>query len=68
MSATTERPKDDYLLNHRFEMFAELEFDADQALELAEAKDSTGFALYWGDVKKALDQGASHKQAFAIFS
>lgn len=46
----------------RAEGFSSLGFGHDDAFVLAHTKKSDGFYLYWGDVKKALDAGATHEQ------
>lgn len=64
---TSTATGDDYLTGHRAGNYLELGFDVESAFGLAKAKDSKGFFIYHGSVKKMLDQGASHQQVVAIF-
>ena len=59
---------EDTLTLHRAERFLDIGFDEDSSFALAESKGKDGFPLYWGDIKKVLDQGATHDQAVAIFA
>lgn len=52
---------------HRAGNYVELGFGVEDAFGLAKTKDSKGFYIYWGNVKKMLDQGASHSQVVACF-
>lgn len=56
----------DVLTLHRAERFLELGFTEDDSFVLAEALGENGFPLYWGDVKKFLEQGATQEQVIAI--
>lgn len=46
----------------RAEQFSKLGFGHDDSFILAHTQKSDGFYLYHGDVKKALDAGATHGQ------
>lgn len=46
----------------RAQGFSWLGFGHNDAFVLAHTKKSDGFYLYWGDVKRALDAGATHEQ------
>lgn len=52
----------------RAEQFEHLGFGFDESLELAHATRANGFLLYWGDVKKMLDAGATHAQIVDWFT
>jgi hypothetical protein len=67
------------LTEYRLAMLEELGFSQEQALELVEAKkllttrnEETGrlyiyeVPIYWGDIKKMLDDGATYEQVLRI--
>lgn len=57
-----EAPVETDRMTWRAEGFSSLGFGHDDSFVLAHTKKSDGFYLYWGDVKKALDAGATHAQ------
>lgn len=65
--AANAKDADDITL-YRTERFLDLGFDTEDASTLAEAKDTNGFLLYWGDVRKFLFKGASKEQIIAIYT
>lgn len=58
----------DVIKEWRIQGFADLGFNDYQASILADVVDNSGFALYWGDMKRFLNQGATHQQLVEIFS
>lgn len=68
MTAVTEIiHEEDEQTCHRAGNYLDLGFDANQAFGLARARDSKGFFIYWGDIKKMMDAGASREQVISIF-
>lgn len=53
---------------HRLAMFLELGFDEKDSECLSRTHRADGFLLYWGDVKKFLDAGASREQIVDWFT
>jgi len=58
----------DEIARYRVEKFEQVGFNKEQAIALVDAKDTGGFALYWGDAKKLLDKGATKEQVVAIYA
>ncbi len=51
---------------HRASNYLALGFDIEDAFALARTRDSKGVYLYHRDIKKMLDQGATHDQVVSI--
>ena len=70
MSATKEEPQPSVLTTqeHRLERFLSLGFDGQESECLSKATMADGFFLYWGDVKKYMDQGATREQIVDWFT
>lgn len=71
--AVKEEPKavpenQEDLTLHRAERFSELGFGHDDSFVLAITRRADGFYLYWGDVSKALNAGATHEQIVDWFT
>jgi hypothetical protein len=56
------------VLSHRVNMILELGFEPDQAVLLAEARDSRGYLLDIHDLRRVVRAGCSLEQAFAIYA
>lgn len=58
----------DEVVLYRASNYAKLGFDYEDCFKLAGSCDKDGFNLYWGDVNKLLEKGATHRQIVAIFT
>lgn len=58
----------DKVREYRIERFEDLRFTRKEAEELADSKDSKGFAVSWHAVRRALEAGCGHRRAAWIFS
>lgn len=56
------------VLQHRIKMFAELGFDCQQAIELAESRDSRGHLVDIHAVRRTIKAGCDVGTAFEIFA
>lgn len=64
MTQTTHQGVHEY----RIERYLEMNFTEKEAGRLAEALGDDGFALDYRRVRKAIENGCSHKQAVRIFT
>jgi len=51
----------------RIERFESMGFSYQEAVALADSRDRMGVHVYWGNVKQALDSGASHVDVLEVF-
>lgn len=68
LEAARAEAKTDELRAHRVAQFERLGFPDYAAEMLADAKDATGFPLWWGRVADVLDKGATQSEALRIFA
>lgn len=54
--------------DYRYDTFIELGFTEDQALELVDAHGLDGFRLSHHDVRRYLEQGATHALVVCMFT
>lgn len=68
MPVIRQEPIADSTTQWRFDRFEELGFGYDDAMTLANTRSASGFYLYWGNVAKYLDNGATHDQVLDWFT
>jgi hypothetical protein len=56
------------VLNHRMGRIMELGFDAERALELAQARNSRGFLVDLHELRRAIARGCDLDTAYAIYA
>lgn len=69
MAVTKENPEViDVQRAYRIERYEELRFTPKESGQLADAKDSNGFPVSWHFVRRAINNGLSHKQAVDLLT